>query len=846
MHVMRFSTLTAAVAALTLASMAVAQVNPLQQMDVPLKINSGPVQNHGKSRGVIFSSVAEAPMGTWLRLKFDDATLGPAPEGGNPTLLRLTSVLDGAVQTMTAAHLQQWENTSAYFNGDKVMIEVIADPGAEPSSITISAAWAGVPEPGEPESLCGADDRVLSSEAANARLLPSGCTAWIISDPNRTFLTAGHCGTSGTSVVQFNVPLSNSNGSLNHPPPEHQYTPDAVSIQSLGGGIGDDWCYFGCFPNTQTGLTPFQAQAEYYQLAAVAPPVNGQQIRITGYGTVSSPVPATWNQVQKTHSGPYALLSGFTVKYVVDTTGGNSGSPVFNLDDGTAIGIHTHAGCSTGGNQGTAIHNPGLQNALANPQGVCIPAGFTINVTPNTLAVCAPADAVYNVDIGQTLGSTDPVTLSAAGHPAGTSVSFSVNPVVPPGTSVMTVSGTGAAGPGTSTIEVIGTSVEFQHTKDVALSIANAIPAAPQLIAPSNGANNVAVLPAFSWNASAQAISYDLQVASDAAFTNIVYSATVATTSHSITTALSQVTQYHWRVRAANACGTGQFSNAFSFVTQPVPPILLVDDDNNTPNVQPYYTAALTAAGVTFDLLDLNNNSANEPTLAQMSAYDIIIWFSGDAFGGTGNPRAGPTAASEVALAQWLDAGGCFFLSSQDYLWDRIGSGSTTPNGFMQNYLGMGMPVDHDVSQTIVTGANVFVGYNSALAYPSGLSNFSDMVPPNGNSLSAFNGNQGNTSVTRDGGAYRSIFLAYPFETLPDATLRANVMATTLAWCGKLNIPCPSDVNADNAVDVSDLLVVINLWGPCLPGPCAGDINGDQAVDVTDLLAVISAWGPCP
>jgi hypothetical protein len=51
----------------------------------------------------------------------------------------------------------------------------------------------------------------------------------------------------------------------------------------------------------------------------------------------------------------------------------------------------------------------------------------------------------------------------------------------------------------------------------------------------------------------------------------------------------------------------------------------------------------------------------------------------------------------------------------------------------------------------------------------------------------------------------------------------------------------PSDVNANGAVDVDDLLVVINSWGPC--ACCAGDINDDDIVDVDDLLLVINAWG---
>src|SRR5690606_1209852 len=102
---------------------------------------------------------------------------------------------------------------------------------------------------------------------------------------------------------------------------------------------------------------------------AAAPAAAGQTIRITGYGTGGGPS-STWSQVQKTHTGPYSSLSGTTVRYRVDTTGGNSGSPVENESDaGKVIGIHTHGGCTSSGgsNAGTAIQHTGIQNALNNP-----------------------------------------------------------------------------------------------------------------------------------------------------------------------------------------------------------------------------------------------------------------------------------------------------------------------------------------------------------------------------------------------------------------------------------------------------------------------------------------------
>ncbi len=54
---------------------------------------------------------------------------------------------------------------------------------------------------------------------------------------------------------------------------------------------------------------------------------------------------------------------------------------------------------------------------------------------------------------------------------------------------------------------------------------------------------------------------------------------------------------------------------------------------------------------------------------------------------------------------------------------------------------------------------------------------------------------------------------------------------------------CPSDVNHDGLVNVTDLLAAIGDWGMT---DSPADVNGDGIVNVSDLLAMIDAWGACP
>ncbi len=73
--------------------------------------------------------------------------------------------------------------------------------------------------------------------------------------------------------------------------------------------------------------------------------------------------------------------------------------------------------------------------------------GFSLIPAEKSVEICAPSDAVYTIDVGSVLGFTDPVTLSVSGEPAGTTTSFSVNPVIPAGISELRISNTGSGHP---------------------------------------------------------------------------------------------------------------------------------------------------------------------------------------------------------------------------------------------------------------------------------------------------------------------------------------------------------------------------------------------------------------
>jgi V8-like Glu-specific endopeptidase len=362
-----------------------------QMVDIPShqefeSMYSGIHQGNGGAETVIaFKGVLSVSNSPWVRLQFNTANLGEA------SFIKIRSTKDGKWQKLDQTNMLQWEYSSAYFNGNSLEIELHVAPFDKDIFFKIDQQIVGdwLRHESEIESQCGpTDDRIHSNQPATGRLMNIGCTAWII--PNGHFVTAGHCvDGSGVNVVEFQVPPSLPGGTVQHPGPEDQYAVISSSIIGTNGGIGNDWGSFEVFPNSVTGLMPKDAQGAYWPLNQDLGP---DSIRITGYGVDDG----VDNQVQQTHVGPNAGSSGTTMRYVTDTEGGNSGSPVIDAATGYAVGVHTHGGCSTtgtGNNNGTSLFHQAFWDAVEHGLGGC---GIEAASNPN------PAHSATNVSVNLT------------------------------------------------------------------------------------------------------------------------------------------------------------------------------------------------------------------------------------------------------------------------------------------------------------------------------------------------------------------------------------------------------------------------------------------------------------
>jgi len=121
--------------------------------------------------------------------------------------------------------------------------------------------------------------------------------------------------------------------------------------------------------------------------------------------------------------------------------------------------------------------------------------------------------------------------------------------------------------------------------------------------------------------------------------------------------------------------------------------ILCVDrdfgDDTGTvyTDTWPMISEALDAAGYTYDYHLVVNPEDNGPDATTMSEYDVVIWFTGEAW--AGGETMGPDDEFNLILYMTM-GGGKLFLNAQDWLWDKYPTyGTFNPGEFAYDQLGL-------------------------------------------------------------------------------------------------------------------------------------------------------------
>lgn len=193
---------------------------------------------------------------------------------------------------------------------------------------------------------------------------------------------------------------------------------------------------------------------------------------------------------------------------------------------------------------------------------------FILNNSDGLQSACNSGDqsVTYNLNFDFVNGFSETVTLSGSGEPSGTTVIFSPTTINKDGNVIMTISNLDGKTAQDYEISVQGISTTVTQTIKLDFKLNSSDFNTLTLTSPSDGATNVSLVEELKWNADSNALSYDVEIATDTNFSNIVSSGNVTTNSYS-STDLSSLTEYFWRVKPKNDCAEGTFSAIFSFNT---------------------------------------------------------------------------------------------------------------------------------------------------------------------------------------------------------------------------------------------------------------------------------------
>jgi chitodextrinase len=140
---------------------------------------------------------------------------------------------------------------------------------------------------------------------------------------------------------------------------------------------------------------------------------------------------------------------------------------------------------------------------------------------------------------------------------------------------------------------VNGTS-DYSAAWNFTTAAASTPPDPPVLSSPADGATDVPLEATLEWAGTAD--DFDVEVATDAAFSAVVFSTNTASTTTTVTPGtLDYETVYYWHVRGNNSFGAGNFSAPFSFTT--------VGPPDTEPPSQPQNLTSPSQTGTTVDLV---------------------------------------------------------------------------------------------------------------------------------------------------------------------------------------------------------------------------------------------------
>ncbi|MEL0456320.1 S8 family serine peptidase [Flavobacteriaceae bacterium SZ-1-7] len=212
----------------------------------------------------------------------------------------------------------------------------------------------------------------------------------------------------------------------------------------------------------------------------------------------------------------------------------------------------THKGTLVGGSQNFSLIITGLSS------------NFTFNTQESVQAICSPNEATYSFDYLQTGGGTTNFSLSNV--PANATANITPTSLNADGSFDVTFGNLSNVPANTYLIDVIGDDGNETETRSIELRVLHSdfSPYPMNLSYPANGSTTLPSTLSLEWQENLNAENYLVEVSTSPSFSSIDFSGTVSNLEFDLSD-LVEETVYYWRVKPSNSCGTGAYSEIFSF-----------------------------------------------------------------------------------------------------------------------------------------------------------------------------------------------------------------------------------------------------------------------------------------
>ncbi len=192
---------------------------------------------------------------------------------------------------------------------------------------------------------------------------------------------------------------------------------------------------------------------------------------------------------------------------------------------------------------------------------------IVLNFSELEYDVCKPDDLDILFAYETYLGFAEESSFSVTSLPPGLNATFTPNTATDDATPVsLSLTGISTLPVGVYPLEVTATSASVTKQVTVQLNVYDTNFSPVLLTAPSDGLVDASKDLLLEWEDDIQNTAYDVEIATDAAFTNIIESVTVPENSYPPSN-LENDTEYFWRVKPKNSCAEGVFSEPNSFRT---------------------------------------------------------------------------------------------------------------------------------------------------------------------------------------------------------------------------------------------------------------------------------------